>query len=388
MPSTGSSATPPSPRIACVQYGDYITALNALRTQQAETYQGQFYTVNAYEGFVADRANLLISLAAHESVTERGRGTICTMARPAARFLPGRVRDGWLWRRMRSRLDAFKPTHLLVRVNDRLGVRLLQYANARRLPTACIIASTFAPTPVNLAFCRLASADHVAFVANHLRVARQSLIDCGLPADKALAYDYPVVIHPNDHAPKQLATQGPFSLVYAGVLSVDKGVRDLLQAFVQLRQGGLDMSLTVCGDGDLRSELEAAARQHPSLHLRGRVAHDEVVRLMRAADLVVVPSRSTFAEGLPLTLLESLAVRTPVMASNHPVFRRYFTDGQGLAMFAEADPAALAARVRSVLADPVRYASMSEASASAWASVQEPLLFHDLLQRLEAQWRL
>jgi glycosyltransferase involved in cell wall biosynthesis len=375
-------------RIACVQYGDYVKALAARQSGQPETYQGQFYTVDAYERFIAGHDHLVIGIGPAPAELRRDAGTVLTMERPRARWLPGRARDALLWHRIRSQLTAFRPTHLLVRVNDRLGVRLLETAAAQQLPTACIIASTFAPTPVNLAFCRLASGRHVEFVANHLRVARQSLVDCGLPVDKALAYDYPVVIHPKDHAPKRLAAAGRRSLVYAGVLSVDKGVRDLLQAFERLRESGLDVALTVCGDGELRGELDAAAARHPTLDVRGRVAHDEVVRLMRAADLVVVPSRSTFAEGLPLTLLESLAVRTPVVASNHPVFRRYFVEGQGVILFPEADPTALADTVTRLLSDPDRYAAVSEAGASAWQSVQEPLLFDDLLQRLKSSWQL
>lgn len=385
MPPSPPTATP---RIACVQYGDYAAALAQRRAGGAETYQAQFYTVDAYESFVAGAEHLVVGIGATATRRHDGTGTLVTVTRPAVPRVPGRALEWWLWRRIRRELEAFRPTHLLVRINDRLGVRLLDWAAQRRVHAACIIASTLDPrSPVNRAFCSLASADHVAFVANHLRVARQSLVDCGLPESKALAYDYPVVVDPRDHAPKTLRGSGPRSVVYAGVLSEPKGAGDLLDAFGRLRAEGLDVRLTVCGDGELRPRFQDAARAEPALSVLGRVPHADVLRLMREADAVVVPSRSTFAEGLPLTLLESLAVRTPVVASTHPVFRRYFQDGQGVAMFTEADPAALAATLRGLLTDPARYAAVSAASADAWRSVQEPLLFHDLLQRLRALWR-
>lgn len=376
------------PRIACVQYGDYADALARRRAGGAETYQAQFYTVDAYEAFVAGCEHLVVGIGTTASRRRDGTGTLVTVVPPARPGLPGRVVQWLLWQRLRRELEAFAPTHLVVRLNDRQGVRLLTWAAKRQLPVACIIASTLNPDlPVNRTFCALACDERVAFVANHLRVARQSLVDCGLPESKALAYDFPVVVDPRDHPPKTLRPGASHALVYAGVLSTDKGAGDLLDAFTRLRAEGADLRLTVCGDGELRPRFAEAARSDPALSVLGRVPHSEVLRLMREADAVIVPSRSTFAEGLPLTLLESLAVRTPVVASTHPVFRRYFRDGQGLAMFDEGDPAALAGTLRALLGDPARYAAVSVASADAWRSVQEPLLFHDLLQRLRALWR-
>ena len=54
---------------------------------------------------------------------------------------------------------------------------------------------------------------------------------------------------------------------------------------------------------------------------------------LAAATLVCVPSRHEFPEGFPQTLTEALAARTPVVASDHPVFTRVLRDGEGVRYF-------------------------------------------------------
>jgi len=41
---------------------------------------------------------------------------------------------------------------------------------------------------------------------------------------------------------------------------------------------------------------------------------------MRSADAIVIPSRHEYPEGLPLTIYEALAARTPIVASDHQCF--------------------------------------------------------------------
>jgi glycosyltransferase involved in cell wall biosynthesis len=101
------------------------------------------------------------------------------------------------------------------------------------------------------------------------------------------------------------APAGPAAYLCVGSLSERKNVVRLADAFAQL---GGDATLTFAGDGPLRAALEGRDR----VRLLGRVAHDEVPRLLAAAHVLAQPS---ILEPLGQSLLEGMAVGRPVVAT-------------------------------------------------------------------------
>ena len=87
---------------------------------------------------------------------------------------------------------------------------------------------------------------------------------------------------------------------------------------------------------------------------------DEVARRLRAAALYVHPSR---ADTFPSGVLEALACGTPVVASRVGGIPEQVTDETGV-LVEPGDPAALAAAIQSLLADPDRRARMGAAAAA------------------------
>ena len=83
-----------------------------------------------------------------------------------------------------------------------------------------------------------------------------------------------------------------------------KGLGDLIRAIKLLHERGRQVRLTCMGPGEInRSEELAIAnglRDHVSF--TGRVTHDEVFKRMRSSDLIVIPSRPKYPEGLPRRL--------------------------------------------------------------------------------------
>lgn len=110
-------------------------------------------------------------------------------------------------------------------------------------------------------------------------------------------------------------------LVFVGRLAEKKGLRFLLSALAGLDKA-LDWSLDIVGDGPLRAELEAAATQFAGrVTFLGQQTSSEVGRLLARAEVAVFPSvraRSGDQDGLPVALLEAMAVGTPVVASDLP----------------------------------------------------------------------
>jgi D-inositol-3-phosphate glycosyltransferase len=81
----------------------------------------------------------------------------------------------------------------------------------------------------------------------------------------------------------------------------------------------------------------------------GDVAHDEVLRRMRNAYVTVVPSIS---ESFGWVNIESMAVGTPVVASNVDGPAEILRDGEDGFLFPQGDPAALAEKLKLLLLDP------------------------------------
>jgi glycosyltransferase involved in cell wall biosynthesis len=143
--------------------------------------------------------------------------------------------------------------------------------------------------------------------------------------------------------------------VFVGRLSEEKGLRFLLDAWRDLR----DIPLLLVGEGPLRTELEAYARDH-SLPVRfagllDRAAVRDIVRSARAA---IVPSLC-FEGGVPLSLLEAMAVGTPIIASRLGGIPELVTDDLDGLLFEPGDTAQLATQVRRLNSDPALQASLA-----------------------------
>jgi glycogen(starch) synthase len=110
----------------------------------------------------------------------------------------------------------------------------------------------------------------------------------------------------------------PFRIFYAGRIEADKGVFDLLRSFQRLVLDGRSVHLDYCGDGAALSSLreaivEAGLSDHVDTH--GHLNRPELLDLLDDAQVVVVPTRSGFPEGLNQVVIEAVLARRPVVTS-------------------------------------------------------------------------
>ncbi len=104
-------------------------------------------------------------------------------------------------------------------------------------------------------------------------------------------------------------------LVYVGRLSAEKGVPVLFESLAQLKQQGYHFELTLLGDGEDRQRLESSAEQFQltdSVIFKGFVDQKTIADTLNASDIFVLPS---FAEGIPVALMEAMAMGVPVIAT-------------------------------------------------------------------------
>jgi glycosyltransferase involved in cell wall biosynthesis len=105
-------------------------------------------------------------------------------------------------------------------------------------------------------------------------------------------------------------------VLFVGSLVEGKGVKELLEAFAEVAAEHPAARLLLAGEGALEHEIEGLAGARPATQgvvLLGRVDHDDVPRLMDAADVLALPSH---AEGLPVCLMEAAAMGLPVVATD------------------------------------------------------------------------
>lgn len=114
--------------------------------------------------------------------------------------------------------------------------------------------------------------------------------------------------------PRPPAREG-LHLVFVGRVAPVKGLRVLLAALRRLRDTRPDLPvfLNVVGDGDDRPHLEALAKPLGDMvHFAGFQSQEGVAMAVAEADALILPS---FAEGLPVVLMEALASGIPVIAT-------------------------------------------------------------------------
>jgi colanic acid/amylovoran biosynthesis glycosyltransferase len=105
------------------------------------------------------------------------------------------------------------------------------------------------------------------------------------------------------------------SLVCVGRLCEQKGQVLLLDAARRLLESATKFELVLAGDGEMRGELETLISRYKLegvVRITGWVSNDQVRDEILAARALVLPS---FAEGLPVVIMEAMALRRPVIST-------------------------------------------------------------------------
>jgi colanic acid/amylovoran biosynthesis glycosyltransferase len=149
---------------------------------------------------------------------------------------------------------------------------------------------------------------------------------------------------------------GPVRILYVGRLVRNKGAGVLLEALA-----GLDAELVLVGDGPDRGEMEALARGlgvAGRVRFTGAVGQDEILARFQEADVFCLPS---FAEGLPVVLMEAMASGLPVVASSITAAPELVEDGVSGLLVSPARPDLLRDALARLVADPGLRRSLGEA---------------------------
>ncbi len=158
-----------------------------------------------------------------------------------------------------------------------------------------------------------------------------------------------------------------------------KGQKFLLRACSLLVRNHPDLVLLVAGEG---GQLEDLMQEAEQLGISGNVRflgfRDDVPSLLRAMDVFVLPSLS---EGLPLSILEALALEKPVVATNVGGIPEIVDDGVSGYLVPPADSRQLADRISEALADSETATALAKAGRK---KVQRAFGVRQMVQSYEA----
>ena len=105
------------------------------------------------------------------------------------------------------------------------------------------------------------------------------------------------------------------NLICVGRFTEQKGQLFLIDAARHLDAAGVDFTLTLVSDGELRGEIEALIERYglgSRIEITGWISSEEVRQRLLDARALVLPS---FAEGLPVVIMEAMALRRPVIST-------------------------------------------------------------------------
>ena len=147
-------------------------------------------------------------------------------------------------------------------------------------------------------------------------------------------------------------------LLFVGNFVEQKGVTDLAEALVALRERGVDFRATLLGHGPLDERVRATiSSAGDSVSIAGVVPHAQLVDVFRSADLFVLPSRR---EGVGLLVcLEALSCGVPVAAGRAGGLPEIVHDGQNGVLLEPGEPARIADTIEQLLGDPERLAELA-----------------------------
>lgn len=166
---------------------------------------------------------------------------------------------------------------------------------------------------------------------------KMHVVRCGLPFDRLPLRE-----------PRDPDTR---TIICVGRLSPEKGQAGLLRAFSGLAKNHPRLKLRLVGDGPDQSALKSLAEElgiAPSVSFLGRLSEEQTLAEIAQSDLLALPS---FMEGLPIVLMEAMALGVPVVASRVAGIPELVEDGVSGLLFAPSNWDELSAQIERLLND-------------------------------------
>ncbi|MBI4559791.1 MAG: glycosyltransferase [Candidatus Hydrogenedentes bacterium] len=147
----------------------------------------------------------------------------------------------------------------------------------------------------------------------------------------------------------------PANILCVGRLVEKKGIAHLIEALSLVRQRGPAFRCRIAGDGPLFAELQAMIAEKSlgdGVELLGSQPQERVRELFRDADLFVLPcvvAKSGDRDGIPVVLMEAMALGVPVISTTISGIPELVHDGENGLLAPPGDAAVLAQKIETLI---------------------------------------
>jgi glycosyltransferase involved in cell wall biosynthesis len=237
------------------------------------------------------------------------------------------------------------------------------------------------PTVALLRFARDVELRHAAHVFTPSAYLRELALGWGVAPDRVsvLPNPSPVLgeLGQRDELRREFGLNGA-TLAFAGRLTAQKSLERVLEVVA----GADGVKLAIAGEGPEREPLRARAGElgiGDRVTFLGAQPRERIIELFHAADATILASSW---ENFPHTVVEALAVGTPVLAMQAGGVAEVVHDGVNGLLVAAGDTAALAEAVRRYFTDDELRERLRGAAAASVAEYAPEVVFGELEQTL------
>lgn len=175
-----------------------------------------------------------------------------------------------------------------------------------------------------------------------------------------------------------------YRLLYVGRLAAAKGFPVLLKSLSVLKETYSDLTLTVIGDGEERSDFEAMTSEmglSKNVAFLGYQSQTKVRQHLQETDIFVLPS---FAEGVPVSLMEAMASGVPVISTRIAGISELVEEGKSGYLLPPGNVEQLSEKISQLYTDPELRKSFGQVGrdrvSKEFNLQQEPLWLSEIIK--------
>ena len=166
--------------------------------------------------------------------------------------------------------------------------------------------------------------------------------------------------------PRQPHPDGQIRLVTIARLVEKKGIEYSIRAVAKLSQIDPNLKYNIVGDGELRESLECLIQEldvGDTIKLLGWKDSKEIIKILNSAHIFLAPSVTSHngeLEGIPVVLMEAMAMGLPVVSTQHSGIPELVEDGVSGFLVPERDSEALAEKINYLIQHPDIWVQMGK----------------------------
>lgn len=199
---------------------------------------------------------------------------------------------------------------------------------------------------------------------------RDRLIKLGCDENKIAVHRMGIDCQKFAFRPRQPHDDGCIRLITIARLVEKKGVEYGIRAVDKIKESYPGLEYSIVGDGELKNSLEQLIQElgiKGTVKLLGWKQGKEITKLLNKADILLAPSvtsKSGDQEGIPVVLIEAMAMGLPVVSTQHSGIPELVENGVSGYLVAERDVNALADEINYLIQHPQDWADMGQEGRS------------------------